>query len=103
MKNILFNWLRRYGAGIVLFLLAAGIVLSSIPAVYGAAQVEQLRMAEESLRRAVVTCYALEGRYPPDIDYLRDVYGLQLREDKYIVHYQIFAENIMPEFTVLER
>ena len=103
MKIAFINWLRRYSAGILFFLLAVGLVLSSIPAVYAAAQAEQLRMAEESLRRAVITCYALEGRYPPDVDYLREAYGLELQDEKYIVHYHIFAENIMPEFTVLER
>lgn len=61
------------------------------------------RMAEDNLRRAVVSCYALEGRYPPDVKYLQEQYGLQLNEEKYIVHYEVFAENIMPDITVLER
>ena len=60
-------------------------------------------MAEDNLRRAVVSCYALEGRYPPDVKYLQEQYGLQLNEEKYIVHYEVFAENIMPDITVLER
>ena len=62
-----------------------------------------MRMTEDSLRRAVVSCYALEGRYPPNVDYLQQQYGLQINEKKYIVHYEIFAENIMPDITVLER
>ena len=58
---------------------------------------------EEAVRRTAVSCYALEGRYPPDIAYLRQHYGVQISEADYIVHYEIFAENIMPEITVLER
>ena len=103
MKQTFFSWLNRYGLSIVLFLLTMGIVLGSMPSVLENTRAEKRNMAEETLRRAVVSCYALEGRYPPDIDYLRRHYGVQIRETDYIVHYEIFAENIMPEITVLER
>lgn len=103
MKQTFFSWLSRYGLSIVLFLLTMGIVLGSMPSVLESTRAEKRNMAEETLRRAVVSCYALEGRYPPDIDYLRQHYGVQIRETDYIVHYEIFAENIMPEITVLER
>lgn len=103
MKHTFLIWMRRYGLSIVLLLLTAGMVLGSMPSVIENTRAEQLRMAEETLRRAVVTCYALEGRYPPDVDYLRQFYGVQLNEKDYIVHYEIFAENIMPDITVLER
>ena len=62
---------------------------------------EQLRQVEEAVRRACVACYASEGVYPPDIQYLRDHYGLQLDESQYTVHYQAFAQNLMPDITVL--
>lgn len=97
------KWLGRYGVSIAVFALVMGLVLASLPSVTEHARQERLRMAEDTLRRAVVTCYALEGRYPPDLEYLRANYGLQLRDEDYIVHYDIFAENIMPEITVLER
>ena len=58
---------------------------------------------EDSLRRAAVACYAAEGIYPPDTDYLRDHYGIRVDEDKYAVFYEVFAENLMPEITVLEK
>lgn len=103
MRQTFFSWLRQHGSALLLFLAVAGLVLCSLPSVAEHSREEQLRMAEETLRRAVITCYALEGRYPPDTVYLRDAYGLQLSEERYIVHYEIFAENIMPEITVLER
>lgn len=58
---------------------------------------------ENSLRRAAVACYAAEGIYPPDTDYLQEHYGIQIDEGKYVVHYEIFAENLMPDITVLEK
>lgn len=103
MKHAVGMWLRRHGVPLVLFLVIAGFVLGAMPSIAQQSRAEALRMAEDTLRRTVISCYALEGRYPPNIDYLRQAYGLQLDEEKYIVHYEIFAENMMPEITVLER
>ena len=58
---------------------------------------------EDALRRAAVTCYGAEGFYPPDVDYMVQHYGLQYDEDSYRVHYEIFATNLMPEMTVVEK
>lgn len=67
-------------------------------------QGEQRRIQqEESIRRGAVTCYAVEGIYPPDLDYLRQHYGLQVDEKHYDVFYEVFASNIMPDITVVEK
>ncbi len=63
---------------------------------------EDLRQLEETLQRGCVACYAAEGVYPPSIDYLKDHYGLQVDEARYTVRYSAFAENLMPDITVLE-
>ncbi len=97
------EWLKKNSYTVVLF---AAVVIMMLYGFQNAAQSsaeESLRMTEDHLRRAVVSCYALEGRYPPNIEYLREEYGLQIDEEEYIVHYEIFAENIMPDITVLER
>ena len=60
------------------------------------------RQLEESLRRGCVACYAAEGVYPPTLSYLEEHYGLQIDEERYTVHYSAFAENLMPDITVLE-
>lgn len=56
---------------------------------------------EESLRRAVVACYATEGFYPPDLAYLEENYGVQVNHDRYFVDYILVADNLMPDFTVI--
>ena len=58
---------------------------------------------ENALRRAAVACYAAEGIYPPDVDYLKEHYGIQVDEERYAVFYEVFASNLMPDITVLER
>ena len=58
---------------------------------------------EETLRRTAVACYAAEGFYPPDVAYMTENYGLRYDADAYMIHYTIFASNLMPDITVVER
>ncbi len=64
---------------------------------------EGLEQLENALRRGAVACYAAEGVYPPTVDYLCEHYGVQVDESRYHVFYEIFAQNLMPQITVLER
>ncbi len=64
---------------------------------------EGLRLAEQSIRRAAVSCYAVEGAYPATYDQLKEWSGIQVDEERYAVFYEIFASNIMPDITVVER
>jgi len=66
-------------------------------------QEEGLGQLENALHRAAVSCYAAEGFYPPDVDYMRQRYALQWDETRYVVHYERFASNLMPDITVLEK
>ena len=62
---------------------------------------EGRQQLETALRRAAVACYATEGVYPPTLDYLSEHYGIQIDRTRYSVFYEIFAENLMPQITVL--
>jgi hypothetical protein len=64
-------------------------------------QDESMKMDKEAVVRAAVQCYSLEGRYPPDLDYLEENYGLTLDRDKYVYHYLTVGENIMPRIDLL--
>ena len=64
---------------------------------------EGRQQLEEALRRGAVACYAAEGIYPPDLEYLTEHYGVQVDEERYAVFYEVFASNLMPDITVLER
>ena len=61
------------------------------------------KQMEDTIYKAVLNCYAIEGRYPATIDYVEQHYGLQIDHDRYDVFYEIFAENVMPEITVIEK
>lgn len=83
--------------GVLLVFLMA---LNNLKAGNGEEGKEQL---EQALMRSAVACYAVEGIYPPDLEYMKEHYGIQIDEDRYLVKYEVFAENLMPDITVLER
>jgi len=66
-------------------------------------EAEGLRQLENALQRGCVACYADEGAYPPTLEYLTEHYGIQVDAERYTVYYDIFAENLMPTITVLEK
>lgn len=69
----------------------------------GGHRTEGREQLETALRRAAVTCYATEGIYPPGLDYMIEHYGVQIDESRYAVYYDVFADNLMPNITVLEK
>lgn len=62
-----------------------------------------LEQTEQSVMNAAVRCYALEGAYPPSLDYLIENYGIFPDTEKYMVDYKCFASNIPPSITVLPK
>ena len=57
---------------------------------------------ERTLNRAAVACYAIEGAYPPSVEYLTENYRVKVDTKKYTVKYELYASNLMPSITVLE-
>jgi hypothetical protein len=53
-------------------------------------------VAKEAIERAVMQCYALEGSYPPNLDYLVKNYGLIIDQKRYVYLYETVAGNIHP-------
>lgn len=94
--------LKGHLLSIILFAAIFGMFLWGIGSAEINSKAEGKRVLEESIRRAVVSCYALEGSYPQDVKYIEDNYGIRIDESKYNVKYSIFASNIMPEIIVLD-
>ena len=89
--------------GLLVFALIAVWMVRGVREAAAASEREGLRMAEQAVRQAAVSCYALEGAYPASYEDLKNRTGIVIDERKYIVFYEIFASNIFPEITVLER
>ena len=86
-------------AAVIAVLVCFSTALSTLDSGQGE---ESRRQLEEALRRGCLACYAAEGIYPPNLDYLEEHYGVQVDETRYAVFYSAFAENLMPDITVLE-
>lgn len=63
----------------------------------------QLSTLSSAIKRASVQCYAIEGRYPPSVEYLEEHYGIVIDHEQYQVFYDGWASNIMPDITVVPR
>lgn len=75
-------------------------VLFSVADYRDTALEKQLNQVKDTVMNSVVQCYALEGAYPPDLEYLQENYGLQLDTNRYLYHYDRFASNILPNVQV---
>ena len=53
--------------------------------------------------KSAVQCYALEGSYPPNIEYLTENYGLIIDESQYFYFYDPNGANIAPNIEVIKR
>ena len=93
-------WRRLLPALVLLLALVAGFLFFT-RVLSVKVDAEALTMARQSLRRAAVECYALEGSYPRSADYLARHYGVDLDESRFIVHYEYIASNLMPNIMVL--
>ena len=88
------------------FLFLAAIVAAFVMLlgyISGSEKFDEKKILEDSIKDDIVHCYALEGVYPPDIEYIEDNYGLNYDHNRFIVDYNIFADNVMPNFYVIER
>lgn len=56
-----------------------------------------------AVQRSALQCYAVEGAYPPDLQYLEDNYGLQVNRQDFYVTYEAFASNLPPTVRVTRK
>lgn len=96
---------RRWLVPLVAAVLCAALVLCA--AGYGRMKADLARQSAEAVQEAVlrsaVQCYAVEGAYPSSVSYLEEHYGLLIDHDTYIVSYDAFSSNLLPDVAVLVR
>ena len=90
-------WLALAAAALIL---AAALIYPKIARDVRENSREAIR--ETVLRRAS-ECYAVEGAYPESLSYLEEHYALVINHRDFIVTYEVYASNQMPEVRVLVR
>ena len=91
------DWIKLLS--IELVLAAAMLLVNRIDTAQDAAETDIVR---DAVKNAALTCYAVEGAYPDSVDYLREHYRLAYDEDRYLITYDAFASNMIPDIWVTE-
>ena len=58
---------------------------------------------QNAIDRSITQCYALEGVYPDNLEYLEEEYGLIYNTEHFFVDYQYIGSNLRPDITIIER
>lgn len=85
------------------FLILLILFLGGIRSVSDTTLAKQQESLETALNRSIAQCYALEGAYPPSLEYLTDHYGLTYDDSRFLVDYEYYGSNLMPDVTVLPK
>ena len=96
---------KRIIAGTVAVLVILFLCLGTVwlKGALRSAREQQIGAIRENVLSAAVQCYAVEGVFPPDLEYLEEHYRLVVDKDAYIVTYEAFSTNVMPDVSVLVR
>lgn len=94
---------RRDVAALAVFVAIVLAFCLAVDRLTDASDGAELKLVRDAVKNAALTCYAVEGAYPEDIDYLRDHYGLAYNEERYMIYYDAFASNVLPDIRVVER
>lgn len=101
-RRSLLDALKGHLLAVYFFAIIFGMFLGGITNVENSGEAESKRVLEESVHKAIISCYAIEGRYPESVEYLKENYNLIYDEEKYDIGYSIFADNVMPDVYIID-
>ena len=90
---------------VIVFLLVTVVIialfLTAVSNIDSEKTAEDKAQLERAIINAAISCYAIEGAYPPSVEYLVENYNIQIDSKRFTVKYELYASNLMPEITVL--
>ena len=92
--------LRRAITSIAGMCLAIALLLWGVSAIRRSSDNSQIDSLRQAILRSAVHCYAMKGRYPESLDYIKEHYGIDWDSDRYVIDYEIMGSNLMPDVTV---
>ena len=78
------------------------LILVLVSRIDRAQDMEESRIVRDAIAAAARTCYAVEGAYPQELEYLREYYRLAYDEDRYEIQYEWIGSNLLPDIFVTE-
>jgi hypothetical protein len=99
--SLLTRFLKHAWVRMLLFALvcAIGTVLLT-SGMHNKVSSKQTDFLADAVRRSAVQCYALEGRFPDNLAYLENNYGLIIDHNNYLVYYEQMGGNLIPQIRV---
>lgn len=95
--------LQKVSLPLLGFILLFILFLRGIASVSETTIGKQAEALQSALDRSIIQCYAVEGTYPPSLEYMEAHYGLTYDHDRFFVDYTSIGSNIYPDVTILER
>jgi len=92
--------------GVLPLLLAAAVVAVAMVGLRHArahSRAESLRLLEDALRQVAVHSFAVNGYFPESLAYITQHYDIFIDHTQFIVHYRVFAPNVLPDIQVFHR
>lgn len=93
---------KVYSAAAAAVILAAALA-GILPGIRADIRQGSRTAIRDAVLRAAEECYAVEGVYPENLSYLEEHYGLVVNHRDFIVTYEAFASNLLPQVQVLVR
>lgn len=88
---------------VIMFIVVFCVFWLGVSSVSEKTSAQEKQTLETAITRNMVHCYAIEGTYPGNLQYLKDHYGLIYDEDRFFVDYQTLGSNIMPDVTIIDK
>ena len=90
------------GAFVSIFLFVGILVFFSISIANASKEIDENEVItlRKSIDKAIVNCYAIEGAYPENIEYIEKNYGIVIDREKFIVIYEVLGPNVLPNVIV---
>ncbi len=85
---------------LVLVLIAFSLFASSMT---DSNALREKEILQKAIDRSITQCYALEGVYPDNLEYLEEEYGLTYNKEHFFIDYQYIGSNLRPDITIIER
>ena len=101
-KNKTADVLRECLMPTIVLLVISVFIVSGLKQVEASSQTEGQRLLEEGIKNAAIRHYAIEGFYPPCIEFIEEHYGIHIDRSRYAVFYVIYGSNMIPQITVVE-
>lgn len=92
---------RLVGAALIVVLVV--VCVFSYSAIARSLREQGAASVRQAILETAMQCCATEGAYPASLSHLEDSYGLHVNHDDYIITYETFADNVMPNVVVVAR